>query len=105
VVVAAVMFNGTQYLIAGIARDKPAYERERSALRAAINSFRAITPAERKAARPYRLQLVTAQPGMTVVSLAWQSPLGADAESQLRLMNDLYPNGEPMPGQLLKIVQ
>jgi predicted Zn-dependent protease len=105
VVVAAVVFNGTQYLIAGIARDKPAYERERSALRAAINSFRAITPAERKAARPYRLQLVTAQPGMTVVSLAWQSPLGADAESQLRLMNDLYPNGEPMPGQLLKIVQ
>jgi predicted Zn-dependent protease len=105
VVVAAVVFNGTQYLIAGKARDKTAYERERSALRAAINSFRAITPAERKAARPYRLQLVTALPGMTMAGLARQSPLGADAESQLRLLNDLYPNGEPQPGQLLKIVQ
>ena len=29
----------------------------------------------------------------------------ADAESQLRLMNALYPSGEPSPGQRLKIVQ
>ncbi len=105
VVVAAVVFNGTQYLIAGLAKDKPAYDRERSTLRAAINSFRAITPAEKQAARPYVLRLVTAQPGMTMAGLASQSPLGADAESQLRLMNDLYPGGEPKPGQLLKIVQ
>ena len=40
-----------------------------------------------------------------MAGLARQSPLGADAESQLRLMNDLYPSGEPKPGQLLKIVQ
>lgn len=105
VVVAAVVFNGTQYLIAGMARDKPAYERERSTLRAAINSFRAITPAERRLARPYVLKVVTAQPGMTMAKLARQSPLGADAESQLRLMNALYPSGEPKPGQSLKIVQ
>jgi len=104
-VAAAVVFNGTQYLIAGITLDKPAYERERSALRAAINSFRAISPAEKRAARPHVLQLVTAKPGVTMARLARQSPLGADAESQLRLMNDLYPSGEPEPGQLLKIVQ
>jgi predicted Zn-dependent protease len=105
VVAAAVVFNGTQYLIAGMAKDATAYARERNALRAAINSFRAITPAERKTARPYVLQLVTAQPGMTMATLARQSPLGADAESQLRLMNALYPSGEPGPGQILKIVQ
>ena len=105
VVVAAVVFNGTQYLIAGMAKDKAVYERERGSLRAAINSFRALTPAERAAARPYVLRLVTAQPGMTMAGLARQSPLGADAESQLRLMNGLYPGGEPKPGQLLKIVQ
>ncbi|MGK2951585.1 MAG: M48 family metalloprotease [Thiobacillus sp.] len=105
VVVAAVVFNGTQYLIAGMAKDKPAYERERSTLRAAINSFRAITPAERQAARPYRLRLETAQAGTTMAALARQSPLGANAESQLRLMNGLYPGGEPKPGQFLKIVQ
>ena len=105
VVVTAVVFSGTQYLIAGMARDKPTYDRERGTLRAAINSFRAITAAEKMAARPYVLKLVTAQPGMTMANLARQSPLGADAESQLRLMNALYPSGEPSPGQRLKIVQ
>jgi predicted Zn-dependent protease len=105
VVVAVVVFNGTQYLIAGMARDQAVYTRERSTLRAAINSFRALAPAEKQAARPYVLRLITAQPGTTMAGLARQSPLGADAQSQLRLMNDLYPAGEPKPGQLLKIVQ
>jgi len=104
VVLAAVVFNGTQYLIAGMAKDKLAYDRERSALRGAINSFHAITPAEKQTARPYVLQLVTVQSGMTMAGFAQRSPLGGDAESQLRLMNDLYPRGEPKPGQLLKIV-
>ncbi|MHB1186050.1 M48 family metalloprotease [Thiobacillus sp.] len=105
VVVAAVVFNGTQYLIGGMAWDKSVYERERNVLRGAINSFRAITPEERQTVRPYVLKLTTAQAGTTMAGLARQSPLGADAESQLRLMNALYPSGEPKPGQLLKIVQ
>ena len=105
VVVAAVAFNGVQYLIAGMAKDKTTYERERSTLRGAINSFHAITPAERQVARSYVLRTIIVQPGMTMTSLARQSPLESDAESQLRLMNDLYPQGEPKPGQLLKIVQ
>lgn len=105
VVVAAVVFDGTQYLIGGMAWDKAVYERERNALRGAINSFRAITPEERQTALPYVLKLITAQPGMTMAGLAQQSPLGAEAESQLRLINALYPSGEPKPGQRLKIVQ
>jgi len=105
VVVAAVVFNGTQYLIGGMARDKPAYDRERATLRGVINSFHAITPAEKLVARPYVLKLVTAQPGTTMAGLAQTSPLGEAAESQLRLLNDLYPAGEPKPGQRLKIVQ
>lgn len=105
VVVAVVVFDGTQYLIAGMTKDATTYERERGALRAAINSFHAITPAEKLAARPYVLQLLTARPGFTMAALARRSPLPAAAESQLRLMNDLYPSGEPKPGQLLKIVQ
>jgi len=105
VVVAAVVFNESQYLIGGMAWDKAAYERERNALRGTINSFRAITPEERRTVRPYVLKLIPVQAGMTMASLAQQSPLGADAEIQLRLMNALYPSGEPKPGQLIKIVQ
>lgn len=105
VVVAMVVFNGTQYLIAGMTKDKPTYDRERATLRGVINSFHAITPAERLAARPYVLKLVTAKPGTTMAGLAKTSPLAHDAEIQLRLINDLYPAGEPKSGQSLKIVQ
>ena len=105
VVVASVVFNGTQYLIAGMAANKPAYDRERATLRGAINSFHAITPAERRAAQPYVLKLVTAKAGTTLAGLAKTSPLKQQAEAQLRLLNDLYPAGEPKPGQRLKIVQ
>ncbi len=105
VLVGAVAFGGAQYLIAGMAKDKAAYERERAALRGAINSFHAITPAERNMAKPYTLRTITLPPGATLASLARQSPLGVDAEAQLRLMNGLYPAGEPVPGQRLKIVQ
>ncbi|WP_296885739.1 M48 family metalloprotease [Thiobacillus sp.] len=105
VVVASVVFNGTQYLIAGMAANKPAYDRERATLRGAINSFHAITPAERRGAQPYVLKLVTTKAGTTLASLAKTSPLKQQAEAQLRLLNDLYPAGEPKPGQRLKIVQ
>jgi len=39
VVVAAVVFNGTQYLIGGMAWDKSVYERERNALRGRSTAF------------------------------------------------------------------
>lgn len=105
VVVTAVVFKGTQYLIGGMAKDKAAYNRERSKLRASINSFRAITPKEKRLARPRLLRLVTATSGISMAGLARQSVLEGDAESQLRLLNGLYPSGEPRPGQRLKIVQ
>lgn len=105
VATAVALDGGQQYLIAGMTRDVAVYERERSALRAAINSFHAMTPAEKRAARTYSLQLTVAPAGQTIAGLALQSPLGPDAEVQLRLMNGLYPNGEPEPGRVLKIVQ
>ncbi len=105
VLIAAVVFNGAQYLIAGIASNANVYNSRRDSLKGAINSFHALTPQERQAARPHTIRLITAQPGATMAGLAAQSPLGANAESTLRLMNDLYPKGEPQAGQLLKIVQ
>lgn len=105
VLAAAVVVNGTQYLLAGLAKDANAYAAGRDALKRAINSFHALTPEERRQARPFVIRVITAQPGMTMAALAAQSPLEIEAEGQLRLMNGLYPKGEPQPGQLLKIVQ
>ncbi len=105
VLVGAVVFGGAQYLIAGLSKDSNAYSRYRDTLKAAINSFHALTKEERLAARPYLIQVITTQAGTTMEGLASRSILGVNAESQLRLMNDLYPTGEPRPGQLLKVIQ
>lgn len=105
VLVAAINYNNTQYLLAGMAKDGTTYNQNRTALKDSINSFRSISQQERQLAKPHVIRVIQAQPGMTMASLAAQSPLGWSAESQLRLMNDLYPAGEPKAGQLIKIVQ
>ena len=105
VLAAAINYNGSQFLLAAMASDANAYNQHRNELKAAINSFHTLTAAERRQARPYVIHTIPAQAGISMAQLAAQSPLGKSAEAQLRLMNDLYPAGEPKPGQLIKIVQ
>ena len=64
-----------------------------------------MTEAERNAVRPLTLRIINAPPGARFADLARNSPLGKNAVSQLRLLNGLYPNGEPASGQALKIVE
>lgn len=52
-----------------------------------------------------RLKIITAHSGMTFASLARSSKLPKYAEQKLRLLNGMFPKGEPRTGQLLKIVE
>ena len=70
-----------------------------------INSFRPLRAEERKLAQPLRLQLVRATSAQTMTKLAQGSTLPGNAESRLRLLNHLYPSGEPSPGDWLKVVR
>jgi predicted Zn-dependent protease len=105
VLAAAISHEGSQYLLAALAKDGNAYNQHRNDMKATINSFHKLTPEERQLARPHAIRVVQAQPGTTMAQLAAQSPLEKNAEAQLRLINDLYPSGEPKPGQLIKIIQ
>jgi predicted Zn-dependent protease len=110
VLAAAISYNGVQFLLAALAKDGNAYTQYKNEMKAAINSFHAMSADERRLARPLTIRVITAQTGQTMAQLATQSPLAqvsgaAGTEAQLRLMNDLYPSGEPKPGQLLKTIQ
>lgn len=72
---------------------------------ATIASFHAMTDTERNSVRPLTLRIINAPRGATFAELAKNSPLGKTAVSQLRLLNGLYSNGEPVPGQALKIIE
>lgn len=75
------------------------------AVRDTIRSFHRITEAERLLARPLRMRSITATASTRFAGLAAKSPLGRNAEGTLRLINGIYPTGEPRPGQLLKVIE
>ena len=65
-------------------------------------SFRALTPADRAAAKPWLLRSAT-MPAGGFAQLAKTSPLGERAETQLRLLNGALDT-DPKPGQRVKVV-
>ena len=68
-------------------------------------SIRKLESSEIKLATAKRINLVRAKSGDTFEKLAARSDLGKYAEDQLRLLNGMYPDGEPRAGQLIKIIR
>ncbi|UTW09552.1 M48 family metalloprotease [Pseudomonas benzenivorans] len=102
----AVLLHGARaYLFVAAVRGGASLESQDARFLEVIQSFRPITAAERKLAQPLRLRMISAKPGQQMADLARQSKLPGDAEASLRLLNNLYPVGEPRPGDRLKVVR
>jgi predicted Zn-dependent protease len=86
------------------AKDQQSLQRAYRQMQDAESSFRALTAADRNAARPWKLKTV-AYPRGGFLELARQSPLTSNAEQQLRLLNGVYAGGDVKPGQLVKVVE
>ncbi len=103
---ATVIFLGKNaYLVAGQAKTDAAMQPVLPLIDATIASFHALSDAERKSVRPLTLRIINAPAGATFAELARNSPLGKNAVAHLRLLNGLYPNGEPAAGQPLKVIE
>ena len=96
--------GGRAYVFLYAARDAQALQRSQREMREAESSFRALNAADRAAARPWQLRTVS-YPRGGFAQLARQSPLAANAEQQLRLLNGVFNGGDPQPGQLVKVVE
>ena len=68
-------------------------------------SVRRLKPNEIELAEGRTISLVRAKQGDTIAKLAQRSKLDSYAEDQLRLINNLYPDGEPTAGQWIKLIQ
>ncbi|HET7793406.1 MAG TPA: M48 family metalloprotease [Rhizobacter sp.] len=96
--------GGHTYALQRAAKSAAAMQNAGTQLAEAEGSFRAMTAADRTAARPFTVKTV-AYPRGGFAELARSSPLPVRAEDQLRLMNGAYGGGaEPKPGQLVKVV-
>lgn len=68
-------------------------------------SVRRLQPEEQQLATGREMYLITAKSGDTFASLARRANLSEYAEAQLRLINGMYPSGEPVAGQKIKMVK
>ncbi|SEO80563.1 M48 family metalloprotease [Nitrosovibrio sp. Nv6] len=93
------------YLLAGRGDSTAAFDRHRSAISSAIESFRALSDTEKESIKALEIGTITATKGLSYAELARESPLGVNAENYLRLLNGQYPEGEPVSGQIIKIVR
>lgn len=70
----------------------------------AIFSFDRMQREEMDLGRPPRLKIVRSEADTTMQSLAVSSAVPVFAEQHIRLINGLYPRGEPEAGELIKTV-
>jgi predicted Zn-dependent protease len=97
---AVIDYNYT-YLLEGAATDQAASD---PTLLKIIESFRPTHPTEGQAGTPHYVQYVQVPRGATFASLA-ASIRVPQAEAQLRLLNGMYPRGEPRTGDWIKVIR
>ena len=98
----AMINRGNQaYVLSGIGK----YGLPDQEVLSVAKSVRRLKPNERELAEGRTISLVRAKKGDTIAKLAQRSKLDSYAEDQLRLINNLYPDGEPTAGQWIKLIQ
>jgi len=103
--VAVLYYNGLAYLFTGSSRLTSSFAATDPVLMSSIKTFRRLRDNELRLAEPNRIKLVKAAPGASIEQLAAVSPIEKYPAERLRLLNDLYPDKQPTPGQWLKVVE
>ncbi len=103
--VAAILRDDQLFLFVGAVRGQARIEDHDAGFVSVIRSFAGLNAGDRKKAAPMHIRLVRAGKGDSYARLARNSPLGEDAQAQLRLLNGHWPDGQPEQGQWLKVVR
>ena len=102
---AVVYYNGLAYVFIGATRLNAAFSGSDPLFMSSIKTFRRLRDNELQLSEPNRIRLVKVNTGTQIAALAARSPIEKYPAERLRLLNDLYPDKEPTPGQWLKIVE
>ena len=102
---AVVYYNGLAYLFTGATRLNSAMSATDPIFLSSIKTFRRLRDNEFDLAEPRRIHVVKATSKTRIATLASQVPIEKYPAERLRLLNDLYPDKEPVAGQWLKTVQ
>ncbi len=70
-----------------------------------LASFKKMTENEIANSKGLKIKVIRFRDGMSYETLAQSSPLGKFAKEKLQLLNGHYPDGKPIIGDLIKVVQ
>ncbi len=70
-----------------------------------IQTLRNIKPSEFPLAQPYRLKIIQATDKTRLETYVKDVPVEKYKKEELELLNGLYPNREPKPGDFIKVVE
>ena len=99
--VATIRYDGKTLVLIGTGRSKVPNQ----TFFETASSVGPLNAEQRKRATGKKIRLIRVKRGDTFAEWAKQSNIEQFEVSRLRLLNGLYPQGEPVPGQLIKIVK
>jgi predicted Zn-dependent protease len=100
-----IYYNNLAYVFAGASKASSSVPSADPLFTSTINTFRRLKQNEFALAEPYKIKIIKANENTRIADLAKSSPIKEYPVETLRLLNDLYPDKEPKPGQLLKIIE
>ncbi|MGQ0428552.1 MAG: M48 family metalloprotease [Gammaproteobacteria bacterium] len=100
-----VYYGNLMWVFKGASRSNTTVPAGDSLFLSTANTFRRLRADEFRLAEPHRLVVLRATEGMTIDKLAETAAIEKYPAQELRLFNDLYPKGEPEPGQPVKTVR
>jgi predicted Zn-dependent protease len=103
--IAVVYYNNLAYIFNGAPRQAAGLSSFEPMFLSSVKTFRRMKDNEFQAGEPNKIRVVRTGDKTTIEQLAKGSPIEKYPVERLRLLNDLYPDKEPAPGQKLKIVK
>jgi predicted Zn-dependent protease len=103
--VAVVYYNNLAYVFKGASRLSAGMSSLDPVFMSTVKTFRRLRDNEFPAAEPDRIRVIKATERTTMEQLAKSSPIKKYPLERLRLLNDLYPDKQPVAGQRLKVVE
>jgi predicted Zn-dependent protease len=100
-----IYYNNLAYVFAGASKASSGTPSADALFNSSINTFRRLKQNEFATAEPFKIKTIKATENTRIADLAKASPIKKYPAETLRLLNDLYPDKEPKPGQLIKIIE
>jgi predicted Zn-dependent protease len=100
-----IYYNNLAYIFAGASKASSGVPAADPLFTTTISTFRRLKQNEFALAEPFKIKTIRATENTRIADLAKTSPIKKYPVETLRLLNDLYPDKEPKPGQLLKIIE